>query len=262
PDAVMGVVPSDHYITDEAGFAELAGRGFAAAEERDVIATVGVVPNRPETGYGYLKLGDALDGDRLFRVEAFVEKPDAETAQHYIESGSYLWNAGMFFVGARRLLRELATHMPETHTGLEQIAGALRSGGRAAAIETTERVYGELPSVSIDYGVMERADNVATVRGDFGWNDVGAWTALADYRPADKRGNVTQGSVVAIDCSDNIIISEGAGDGEPVAVAAVGVEGLVIVQSGNSILIVPRERAQDVRAVVAELKERELDQFL
>lgn len=255
-DAVMGVLPADHYIADEARFAETVAQAFAAAEERDVIVTVGIAPTRPETGYGYLKIADEQDGP-LGAVERFVEKPNRETAEDYFKSGRYLWNAGMFFVKAQHMLGEITRHMPETAAGLDKIRRALESGGQAQAERVAEEVYPHLPSTSIDYGVMERAENVVTLRGELAWNDVGSWSALGDYRPADSDGNVTRGTVITCDAHNNIAI------GDPgFAIAVVGVKDLVVVQSGDGILVVPRERAQDVREVVAALKERGLERFL
>lgn len=266
PDAVMGALPADHHIADEARFAEVADAAFAAAEAGpgsspagDVIVTVGIVPTRPETGFGYLQVGERLgSGPRAVEtVVRFVEKPDAATARTYVDSGEYLWNGGMFFVRARRLLCDIETHMPETHAGLAEIAAALAAGGERAAAEAAERVYPTLPKVSIDYGVMERASGVVTIRGDFGWNDVGSWSALGEYRHADEHGNVTDGTVVVDDAAANIII------GEPgTAIAVIGVSGLVVVHSKNGILVIPRDRAQDVRRAVDALEQRKLDDYL
>lgn len=286
PDAILGALPADHHISDRARFAAVAGRAFDLAGARDVIVTIGIVPTRPEPGFGYLALGGALapdagdgtatgagpatgDGpeagevahDQVVHgavwVERFVEKPDLETARVYFESGAYLWNAGMFFVSARRLLRDIEELLPATFAGLDAIARALRERGEDAAAARAEEVYPGLPGVSIDHGVMEHTRGVVTLRGDFGWNDVGSWAALADYRDADEHGNIVQGTAVLHDARDNIVV----GDGDHV-VTLIGVEGLVVVQSGNGILVVPRERAQDVRLAVAALQRRALDRHL
>lgn len=256
PDAVLGVVPADHHIGDEARFAEVLDRAFAVAEADDVIVTIGVVPTRPETGFGYLQVGAAF-GDRAEVVERFVEKPDADAARGYVQSGRFLWNGGMFFARASRFLRDIETHMPDLYAALIEVRDALQRGGRDAAERAAERVYPALPSVSIDHGVMERAADVVTVRGDFGWNDVGSWSALAEYRPADDHGNISQGTVILHEAHDNIVISD-----HDTAVAVIGVSDLVVVKAGNGVLVVPRDRAQDVRAVVAALEERNLDDYL
>lgn len=260
PDAVLGALPADHHIADEARFIALAEQAFALAEQRDVIATIGITPTRPETGFGYLQVGEPLDGDAgVFTVRRFVEKPDAETARRYLDAGDYLWNGGMFFVRAERLLAELERHMPATAAGLRTIAQGLQEGGEGgeAVAEAAARVYPLLPSISIDHGVMEHADDMVTLRGDFGWNDVGSWAALAEYRPTDASGNVTQGTAVLHDAANNIVV----GDTDH-AIALIGVKDLIVVQSGNSILVVPRERAQEVREVVSALQAQELDRYL
>lgn len=276
PDAIMAVLPSDHHIGDEAGFLRVVDHAFAVAEQRDMIATIGVVPTRPETGYGYLDVGEPLP-DRLhdpgarsapgstadapgcpvYEVERFIEKPCLARATEYFAADHYLWNAGMFFARSARWLDEIARHLPETARGLDEIHDALERGGPDQAAAVTERVYGTFPAVSIDRGVMERARDVVTLRGDFAWNDVGSWRSLGDYRPTDDQGNMVQGTVVTHDARDNIVV------GDPgCAIAIVGVEGLVVVQSGDGILVIPRERAQDVRAAVAALQDRDLERFL
>ncbi len=256
PDAIMGILPADHHITDEPGFLAVVERAFDVAEQDDVIVTIGIVPTRPETGYGYLQVGQPY-GAHAERVSRFVEKPDRATAEEYLASGDYLWNGGMFFVRATRLLRDLETHMPETHAGLVEIQSALVADGAAAATLVAERVYPSMPRVSIDYGVMERASGVCTIRGDFGWNDVGSWAALADYRSTDDHGNVVDGTVITHDATDNIVVSD-----DDTAIAVIGVEGLVVIKSADGIVVVPRERAQDVRAAVDILEQQGLDKYL
>ena len=251
--ACLGVFSADHFVRDEEAFRESCRLGFEAAEQGR-IATLGIQPTHPETGFGYIC---STPGDEpVLAVDRFVEKPDRETAERYFASGDYLWNGGMFFVRVRRLLAELATHMPETHRGLMEIAAALEDG-RDAAAACAARVYPTLPRISIDYGVMEKADDVVTLRGDFGWNDVGSWSSLADYRESDDAGNVADGTIILHDAHENIIV----GDSDH-AIAVIGVDNLVVVQSGNAILVVPRERAQDVREAITALEEQKLERFL
>jgi len=251
-DAVMGAVPADQHIGDEAGFANIVARAFAIAAAEDVIVTIGIVPTRAEVGFGYVRTGEPRASGAL-DVDRFVEKPDAETAQQYLASGDYLWNAGMFFVKAQVLLDQIKTHMPDTHAGLERIREAMARGDNAEVDE----VYATLPRISVDHGVMEHADNVVCLRGDFGWDDVGSWSSVANYRDADDDGNITSGTVVLSDAKNNIVF----GDGDRM-IAAVGVHDLVIVQSGDAVLVVPTDRAQDVRDIVAALKARNLQQYL
>lgn len=256
PEAVMGAIPADQHIADEPAFAAAADRAFEIAAASDIIVTIGIVPTHPETGFGYLELGDDR-GDGSHRVERFVEKPDQARAETYLADGRYLWNGGMFFVKARYLLAQIAEHMPETHAGLTEIADALAEGGLERGAEVAAQAYPPLPKVSIDYGVMEKAANVACVRGAFGWNDVGSWDALATVREPDANGNTVWGTAVLHDASGNIVV----GDPDRV-IAVVGVSDLVVVQSDDKILVIPRERAQDVRAAVAELASNGLDRFL
>ncbi len=254
-DAILGAIPADQHIADETAFAAAVDHAFRVAEQADVIVTIGIVPTRPETGYGYLQVG-AKRPDGAESVVRFVEKPDATTASRYLAAGDYLWNGGMFFVRASRLLRDIETHMPETHRGLAQIASALATRPDEAQA-VCDRVYPTLPRISIDYGVMEKASDVVTIRGDFGWNDVGSWSSLSDYRSADESGNISEGTVVSHDAHDNIVV------GEPDhVVALLGVRGLVVVQAGNKVLVMPRERAQDVREIVDRLRASDLDEFL
>jgi len=258
PDAVMGVLPADHHIGDPAGFRAVVDRAFEVAAARDVIVTVGIVPTRAATGFGYLEVGATLAGaDDVATVTRFVEKPDRATAEQYLRGGRHLWNGGMFFATARRLLAELAAHMPDTHRALIEIGDALKSpGGTAAAAATAARLYPDLPSISIDYGVMEKATGVVALRGDFGWHDVGSWAALADYRPADPDGNVVAATAVLCDAHRNVVV----GDPDRV-IAVVGVDDLVVVQSGDAVLVIPRQRAEEVRAAVAALAEKDLTRF-
>jgi mannose-1-phosphate guanylyltransferase len=231
----------------------LVDLAFAAAEAHDAIITIGIVPTRPEVGYGYLKLGEVVSGE-LREVEAFVEKPDTATAEHYVASGQYLWNGGMFFTKARRLLDEIRAHMPEIADGLDAIAAAL---GTEAAGEVCDSVYPRLPSISIDYGVMERTAPVMTIGGDFGWNDVGSWSALADYNDADADGNVILGTAVTHQATGNIVVGEA-----DTIVALAGVHDLIVVRSGDAILVLPRDRSQDVRALVDAMRDGDLENFL
>ena len=255
-DALLAALPADHHVADEEGFREVAAHAFQLAERRDAIVTVGIQPTRPETGFGYLELGNGTGGDER-PVKRFVEKPDRATAERYLREGRYLWNAGIFFFRAARILAELERHLPTTYEGVCRIAEALRTHGEAGARAEMERVYSSLPSVSIDYGVMERTSGILTLRGDFGWNDVGAWSALADFRPADEAGNVKDGAVVTFDARNNIVSCDPG-----ILVALVGVSDLVVVQAGNAVLVLPRERAQDVREVIRLLERDKLDTYL
>ena len=256
-DAVMGAIPSDQLVVKEEAFACCLDHAFTEAAKREAIVTVGIVPTRPETGFGYMRLGKTA-GPGLSWVDGFVEKPDAAKAALYIESGEYLWNGGMFFVRADYLLREIATYLPETAAGLEEIARELKLSDQAGA-DATARLYPHFDKVSIDYGVMERTKAVLTVPGDFGWNDVGSWSSLSEYRETDSLANVKIGNVVTHNAKRNVVVSDGDR-----LIGLVGVDDLVVISAGNAVLVAPRERAQEVRDLVAKIIESgdELERYL
>ena len=236
PDATLMILPSDHHIARPEAFRTALSTAAQASQNGDLL-TLGVQPTRPETGYGYLRRG-AEKRPGVFAVDAFVEKPDAATAQRYLQDPAYSWNAGIFVFRADAMLEALRRHLPKVHEGL-----------------TRGRDFATLQSISIDYGVMEpesqTTHRIALVPGDFGWSDVGSFAALPEVRALDARGNAVSGDAVAIDCEDCVVLSEGKR-----LVAVVGLRGLCVVDAGDALLVVPRDRAQDVRAVVDALKAR------
>ncbi len=257
PDAVMGVLPSDHHIADDDAFSAAAARAFALAEERGAVVSIGARPTRPETGFGYLELGEPLDGGAR-AVRRFVEKPSATAAAAMVTGGGFLWNTGMCFARAGRLLADIERHLPETHRALAAIGAAVARGDAAAADAAAAEHYPALPSISIDHGVLEHLSDIVCVAGDFGWNDVGSWSALAEIAPAGEDGNVSVGQVVAVDgARGNIAVADPGR-----LIALIGVEDLVVVQAGDAVLVVPRSRAQEVREAVAALGRAGLDRFL
>jgi len=234
----FAVLPSDHRIADPAAFrATLAAAFELAADEAPGVA-LGVVPRWPETGYGYLELGAPLAGPPgLHAVAAFREKPDLETARAFVASGRHRWNAGMFVFRGERLLA-LA----------RELDAALVAGVEAWAREPErDELYAALPSISIDYAVMERAPGLMTLPLDCGWDDLGSWSALYEHLAGDGGGNRVHGSTVAVDAAGNLLFAEQG------TIAVLGVEGLVVVRSGDAVLVLPRERAQEVRRVVERL---------
>lgn len=250
PDAVLVVLPADQHVTDEAGLTRVLAQGLAAAEADDTIGTIGIAPTRPETGFGYLEVESARL-EHITPVLRFVEKPDAAMAQRYLASGTYLWNAGMFFASARRILTELDAHLPPTGAAVRAIADG------TARIED---VYPTLPSISIDHAVMERANRVVTIPASIGWDDVGSWAALPavvgpDATAAD--GNTIVGTGLVVEGSGNVVLSDDA-----TLIAAVGVSDLVIVKTGDAILVIRKDAAQDVRKVVDALSARGLARYL
>ncbi|MGC4117497.1 MAG: sugar phosphate nucleotidyltransferase [Myxococcales bacterium] len=250
PAGILIVLPSDQYVRDTAGFRKALKAAAAAAQQGELV-TIGIQPGHPETGFGYVQRGAPLPAKGalpVHRVRRFVEKPDLKTAQKYLASGDYLWNAGIFVFRADRVLEELARHMPETSAPLAAIGQAV---GTARFAKVLEREFPKMPSISIDYGVMEKADRIAVVPADFGWNDVGSFPALPSVRKLDPAGNVTEGETVLVDVADSVVLGHG---NRPLAV--IGVQGLVVVDAGDAILVCPKERAQEVRKIVEELGKR------
>ena len=245
-DAVMCVYPADHYIRDLANFRMTAQRAARLAQQGGIV-TLGIEPTKPETGYGYLKRG-ALDDMGAAKVEKFVEKPDRDTALSYLADGAYLWNAGIFAFRVDTILGEFARQMPALWALYEPMRAAVQSGDETALAD----VYARVPSVSIDYGVMEGARDVKVIPATFGWSDVGAWDALPEVAATDEHGNVTIGDVVAIDCVESVLIGH-----DRRVLAAVGLERIVVVDSEDALLVAPRERVQEVRAIVESLRSRE-----
>ncbi|MFY1830359.1 mannose-1-phosphate guanylyltransferase [Myxococcus fulvus] len=252
PKGVMVVLPSDHHVADVPGFKRVLEQAARIAEGGHIV-TLGIQPNRPETGYGYIQVGDALEGGGR-SVKAFKEKPDTQTAKAYVSSGEYLWNGGIFVFRADVILAAFAQHMPEMKKGLKALSDA---AGKRTFGAVLKKVFPKLPSISIDYGVMEKASNIAVLPGDFGWSDVGSFAAIPEVRPADEHGNVISGDLaVVVDCKGCVVLA----DKRPLSV--VGLTDVVVVDSGDAVLVVPREKSQDVRKVVEALKARKLQKYL
>jgi len=246
PDAVLAILPADQHVTNRAGLVHALDLALAAAEQTDAIATIGIAPTRVETGFGYLELAGPAVLATVMPVVRFVEKPDLATAERYVASGRYLWNAGIFCARASRLLAELDAHLPATAAAVRAIA----SDPASAAAR-----YEPLPKISIDHAVMEKAANVVTVPASVGWDDIGSWDALPAIRGTDEAGNTLAGDALVLDGTGNIVMTDGA------LIATLGVSDLVIVKSGDAILVVPRARAQEVRTIVDALAARGLGRF-
>lgn len=258
PDAVLAIMPSDAWIRSDESFAAAARRGIEHAA--DSIVTIGIRPAHAETGFGYIHAGDAVaptggtvadasDQPVVREIRAFKEKPSEEVARTYCESGEHFWNAGMFFLTARRLADEIARHMPLLS---KLVTPSFTDPPQAANWE--ERVaagYSQVENTSIDYGIMEKVTGPRrVVLADFGWSDVGSWDALSATCTPDEQGNHSIGQVTAVDAHRNALVSE---DGAP-RVCVVGVSDLVVVATPDAVLVVPRDKAQDVRKIVEELK--------
>jgi mannose-1-phosphate guanylyltransferase len=250
PEAVIMVVPSDQHAENEEAFRLVMQEAVAHAASGKIV-TIGIVPTRPETGYGYIELGEKLSGSTS-SVGRFVEKPSLETAQEYLRSGNFLWNAGMFVFQAKTMLGAFQRHAPDlARAAVELVAlseGA--SSGRDLVLEFFERA----PSISIDYAVMEKEKGLLVVAGDFGWSDLGSWESAWELAQKDERGNFGGPSHIFIDASRNLVYSSDSGAKKTIAV--LGVEDLCVIDTGDALLVLPRSRSQDVRLVVEELKRR------
>jgi mannose-1-phosphate guanylyltransferase len=259
PDAVIGMFPSDHVIADEKRYRETLERGIEVASAGPNIVVLGIRPNRAETGYGYIEAGELFQGDAL-RVRRFTEKPNAETAAEFVAAGNYFWNSGMFLWSAQTLADALNEHLPKTAALLEEIA---TSYGTRKFAATFKRLYPKCENISVDYAVLEprsakgeHAGNIFCLPADFGWNDLGSWTALHEHhtnKSTPPEGNLVASSgVFLLNARGNYVHAPGK------FVAAVGVSDLVVVETPDALLITTRQHAQDVGKVVKYLDEKKM----
>jgi mannose-1-phosphate guanylyltransferase / mannose-6-phosphate isomerase len=245
PQAVMLVLPADHVIKDVDAFYAAIQRA-ATQVEGGALATFGIVPTAPETGYGYIQSGEPLAAEGCFKVAKFVEKPDRDTAQGFVDAGNYFWNSGMFLFRADAYLKELAQFQPAMASSSED---AVTKGYRDLDFcRLDETAFTACPSDSIDYAVMEHTRHAVVVPAAIGWNDVGSWSALAEVQQADGNGNVTRGDVYTDNASNCLVRAEGR------IVAAVGVQDLVIVETADAVLVAHKDQVQRVKQVVDHLK--------
>lgn len=250
PEAIMVLLPSDHVVGDLEAFASAVDSAADAAKGGKLV-TFGITPRHPETGYGYIRQGEALAAhDGTFSVAGFVEKPDLPTAESYLAAGNYLWNSGMFVLPARVYLEEIARLAPEI---LKQSNLALEKSFRDLDfVRLDEHAFAACPSDSIDYAVMEHTENAAVVPADIGWNDVGAWPALWDIAEKDTDGNVSTGDNLLRDVANSYIRGE-----DDRLIAAVGLEDMIVVSTDDALMIAPKDRAGEVKDLVESLKSAE-----
>ena len=264
-DCIMCVLASDHYIKNGQVYSEVMDFAIRMAEEKERLVTIGIRPTGPSTGYGYIKynkrkreVGHAIGAVSRKRIVAypvsdFVEKPSLSTARSYVEQGCYLWNSGMFVWKTSVILKYFEELLPEVYECLMEIQGAL---GTEREKETVERVYPSIPKVSVDYGIMERADDVIMLEGDFGWNDVGSWDVLDVLYETDAYNNVRYGEQVHIGSRNCIAYAKDK------LIATIGLENVVIVETEDAVLVCDKDRAQDVKKVVELLEEHGKTQYL
>ncbi len=256
PDAVMLVLPSDHRIGDEAAYRRVLQAAAGGALQGDPLVTIGIPPTGPETGYGYIEQGERISGngaDEIYRVRSIREKPPREQAERFLDQGGFSWNSGMFVWKASAIIKAIGQFLPDLRQGLIEIREALGTDREEEVVGT---IYAGLKSVSIDYGVMEKAKDVLVIPGAFGWSDLGSWDTLWEVSKKDENGNAVRGEFIGIDAADSLIHSPGK------LVALVGVKDLLVVETKDALLICRRGRSQDVRKIVETLEKNGLTSYL
>ncbi len=252
-DALMMVLPSDHLIKYTKMFVNTLSDGCGIAEKGPNLVTIGITPDYPETGYGYIKFNPEISDGHAFGVDRFVEKPTLEVAKEYLETEEYLWNSGMFVWKVSTILNNIQKFMPETYQGLLKIQEAIGTEQQDAVLEST---FSNFKSESIDYGIMEKADNIYILPGTFGWDDVGSWLAVERIRKTNESGNVVEGNIITVDCKNNII------QGGKKLIATVGIEGLIIVDTEDATLVCDKDSAGDIKKVLENLKICNRDEYI
>jgi len=260
-EAIIINCASDHTLSDQAEFIRVMNAAAQTASELDSLVTVGIRPTFPSSGFGYIKIGSDLQktdqGLQVFKVESFTEKPNKPTAQGFIATGKYFWNANMYVWSAKTLLEAFKQYMPSLYSKTE----ALQTAQGQAFHEGLIDVYQDADSISIDYAISEKATNLVLIPGDFGWNDVGDWKVVFDIETKDANGNVVIGekkqkNALSIDSSENLIHTNGR------LVALVGVKNMIIIDTEEILMIIPQDKSQDVKKIVEELKEQGKKEYL
>lgn len=252
-DALMIVLASDHLIKHNDIFIDTLKAGCDVAAKKENLVTIGITPNYPETGYGYIKYNrDAKNGES-YAVDAFVEKPDLDTAKKYLASGDYLWNSGMFIWKVSTILDNFKKFMPSTYDGLMKIKASV---GTAEEDKVLADEFPNLESQSVDYGIMEKASDIYILPGTFGWDDVGSWLAVGRIKKNDENGNVVNGNVVTVNTQNCVL------EGRDKLIATVGLRDMVVVDTEDAILISTKENAGEIKQVLAKLREQNKNEYL
>ncbi len=252
-DAVMMVLPSDHLIKYTKIFQDTLNDACEIAEQGSNLVTIGITPDFPETGYGYIRFDPDNSMGRGYSVKSFTEKPELEVAREYVASKEYLWNSGMFVWKASSILERFEKLMPDVYEQLEIIRDAVGTSGQT---EKIEKIFPEFPSISIDYGIMEKSENIYTIPGSFGWDDVGSWLAMERIRNTNEFGNIVDGDVITINTTDSIIV------GKKKLIACVGVKDLVVVDTDDATLICGKDSTNDIKKVIENLKVCNRNEYL
>jgi mannose-1-phosphate guanylyltransferase len=263
PDSVMVVLPADHAIADRRGFLRTLGRAKEFAARKDVLITLGIQPSAPETGYGYIQKGaiiGQINGTKVFQAKAFREKPTLNKARAYLRRGDYLWNSGMFIWKVGVFLEAVEKFLPELW---EEMAALESAWGTSRERKVLEQIYERCQPISVDYGILEKAKNVALIEARFRWDDVGSWSALWKIRPKTGDGNAMipgkkpgEGKILALDSSGCLI------RGEKKLIALLGMKETAVVEAGDAILVCPLDRSQEVRRILEELKRKGWREYL
>lgn len=252
-DGIMVITPSDAFIKDENEFTNILSKAVKEAESTEHLVTVGITPTFPSTGYGYIKYDATSEGD-VKKVQEFKEKPDLETAKVYVASGSYAWNSGMFIWKASVILKNFEKFLPEIYADIVKIGEAM---GTPSEYDVIEEVYPQIKSISVDYGIMEQSDEVMVVPGEFGWNDVASFDMLKVMHDEDAENNIVVGNCVNIDTKNSVVYSSSGR-----LVTTLGLDNIVVVETADSIMVCSKDRVQDVKKIVDELKGQGKTEYL
>ncbi len=252
PNSIMVVMPSDHSIKNIKQFQEKL-QGAIQVAEQGYLATFGIKPNRPETAYGYIQSGHFFENsnNEIFHVEKFLEKPDLKTAEAFIQQGNFYWNSGIFVWKTSKILKEIETYLPGLHQGLKKIDELQNKGD-----ETINEIYSSFENISIDYGVLEKSQDVLVIPSDFGWSDLGSWSALDNILEKDERGNILRGNLVDIGSENSTVIASDR------VIATIGLKDMVVIDTPDATLVSSKEKVQEVRKVVAALKKNNREEHL
>jgi len=246
-DAVIAVTPSDHAVGDAVSFRKVLRKGFRLARRTGRFVTLGITPSHPATGYGYIERGEEYRGRErsVYLVRRFTEKPDLRTARGFLRTGRFYWNSGVFLVRAATYRERVARFLPPVHRELER---AVRDGRKKGFGERLRRAYVRMPSVSVDYGILEKEDGILVIPTEFGWNDIGTWRSLHEFLGAGE--NVTAGNVILADCRGALVRADRG------VVAVIGMEDVVVVRNGDAVLVCPRHRSEEVKGIAEEVQKK------
>lgn len=250
-DGIMCIFPADHYIKDEIGFSKVLQKAIKVAEIKDSLVTIGIKPTFPSTGYGYIKYEQSDSVEK--KVVEFKEKPKQDVARRYLESNEYVWNSGMFIWKASVILRKFEVLLPDIYAYLEKIGTAIEENHEQ---ETINEIYKDIPSISVDYGIMEKSENVEVLLADIGWNDVGSFDSLEAVCDKDENGNVNRGNNILLDTTNSVVY------GKERLIATIGLDNVVIVDTDDAVLVCKKDNSQNVKAIVDILKNNNMNRYI